>query len=362
MFTGFNLIWSCILVSWIYFARFRWVVMIFAGFLVLGDACGIVLHPGDGEPNYVEWTDRPGDEVVCRWGINASCVVISRNCVITTRHQGGGVGVDVEVGGVTYEIERIWNHPGVTDFSDGSYSGVDLRIAQLADANFVDCAGLYSDYGEAEFEDDIVIGGFGVGRGKVLESEPNDIVYGYEWEEDSAGGNRNLRWCTNRIDFTMDNIQTGDQKHDFVVADFDGPFETVYEGVVAGYDSGGGWFAKVDGEWELVGLTRGVDHAGSRESWFMSKNDPTVADADRMDGLRMSSYAEWAGDVLEEVCRYGECGFDMGDAAEFAGHWLEEDCSELDNYCDGWDINRDGFVDFGDFGVIAGNFSIERDE
>lgn len=343
-------------------------VMIFAGSLVLGDACGIVLHPGDGEPNYVEWTDRPVDEFVGRWGSNASCVVISPNCVITTSHQGGGAGVGVEVGGVTYEVERIWSHPENGNPSENEYGGVDLLIAQLADANFVDYARLYSDNGETEFEDDIVIGGFGVGRGTVLESEPNDIVYGYKWEENSAGGNRTLRWCTNRIDFTMENVQTDDQKHDFVVADFDGPFETAYEGVVACYDSGGGWFAKVDGEWELVGLTRGVEHAGIGESWFMSKYDPRAADADRMDGLRISSYAGWAGDVLEEVCRIGYndalngyCRFDMGDAAEFARYWLEEDCSEFNAYCDGWDFDRSRFVDFADFGVLAG-FEIERDE
>ncbi len=34
--------------------------------------------------------------------------------------------------------------------------------------------------------------------------------------------------------------------------------------------------------------------------------------------------------------------------ARFAEHWLDEDCSELNNWCDGADLEPDGDVDFGD--------------
>lgn len=351
-------------VSWILLARNRWMVMIFAGLLYLGSACGIVLHPGDCEPNYIEWTDRPVDDVVGGWGSHASCVVISPDCVITTRHQGGGVGSSVEVGGVTYRVERIWNHPGVGDPGGDNFGSVDLRIAQLAGADFSDYAELYRDGDEVETGKDIVIGGFGLGRGAALES--SGIVYGYEWDEDSVGVNRRLRWCTNRIDSILDNVQAANngqtlQIHDYVVGDFDGPCETVYEGIVAGRDSGSGWFVEVDGEWKLVGVTWGVEHGESRQSLFGSRLYPTIARADKMYALRMSSYAGWVRDVLQEACRYGDCGVDMDDVAEFARYWLRGDCSGANNNCHGWDVNRDGFVDFVDYGILGGHFTIERD-
>ena len=256
-------------------ARCWWMVMIVVGFTGAGTAYGIVTHPGDGEPNLIEWTDRPVDELVGRWGNNASCVVISPNCVITTRHQGGGAGTGVEIGGVSYRVEKIWNHPGYTNPDDDAYGAVDLRIAKLADADLEHYAELYRQRDEDEFPGGIVIGGWGVGRGETLKSF--GLTYGYAWQDDAVERNRHLRWCTNQIDFARDNIRTSntkgqlDSNHSYVVADFDDPGTTEYEGALAGYDSGGGWFMRTEGEWELVGLNWGVEHAESRQTWFRSE-------------------------------------------------------------------------------------------
>ena len=66
----------------------QWIVMVMLSSLLSGTAPAIVLHPGECEPNLVEWTDRPHDDLIGRWGSNGSCVVVSPNCVVTTMHQG----------------------------------------------------------------------------------------------------------------------------------------------------------------------------------------------------------------------------------------------------------------------------------
>src|SRR3989304_9329776 len=102
-------------------------LMMWIGVLVLLHAAipaqAIILHP-EGEPNLAAWTDRPDDDVVGRWGSNASCVAIARNCIVTTHHQGGGASTSVQIAGVTYSIAQIWNHPTA-----------DLRLVRLFGAN-----------------------------------------------------------------------------------------------------------------------------------------------------------------------------------------------------------------------------------
>ena len=346
--------------------------MIVVGFTGAGTAYGIVTHPGDGEPNLIEWTDRPVDELVGRWGSNASCVVISHNCVVTTKHQGGGIGTGVEIGGVNYRVEKIWNHPGNTNPEDPAYGMVDLRIAQLGGADLDHYVEFYGELDEVDFAGCMVIGGRGVGRGEVLTS--NGLTYGYAWEDMVGASNRSLRWCTNEIDSVQENVIASntngqvDNIHSYVVADFDDPGATEYEGAVAGYDSGGGWFIKTDSGWELVGLTWGVEHAESEEAWFRLKRNPSLPSPDRMYGLRMSSYAEWARDVLECVDREppigdfsGDCKVGVEDVAMFAGWWLEDGCSPENDNCMGRDLNGDERVDFADFAQFAKYFGSESE-
>jgi hypothetical protein len=51
-----------------------------------------------------------------------------------------------------------------------------------------------------------------------------------------------------------------------------------------------------------------------------------------------------------------DCAVDLVDAFEFAVWWLAEDCSSWNDWCLGWDFDRNGCVDIGDFGEIAGQF------
>ena len=101
--------------------------------LLTSSVCfGLVLHPGPGEPNLVTWTDRPEDDVIGKWYkyntsdpnkpiFNASCVAVSSNTIITTRHQGGVVLSNVWLAGVEYTVEQIINAP----------DNVDLRLCRV---------------------------------------------------------------------------------------------------------------------------------------------------------------------------------------------------------------------------------------
>ena len=113
-------------------------------------ASAVVWHPA-GEPNLVTWTDRPADNVVGRWGSNASCIAVSSNCVITVRHAGGGTGTRVKIGGRSYTITQIWNH-----------STADLRLIKLAGANLANFVDVYEDTNEVGKS--IVMGAWGKGR------------------------------------------------------------------------------------------------------------------------------------------------------------------------------------------------------
>jgi hypothetical protein len=82
----------------------------------------------------------------------------------------------------------------------------------------------------------------------------------------------------------------------------------------------------------------------------------------------MSSYSEWAGDVLECVEKAppigdfsGDCRVGVEDVARFADWWLEEGCSEENDYCMGRDLNEDERVDFADFGEFARYFGVESE-
>ncbi|MBE0537320.1 MAG: hypothetical protein IH624_16775 [Phycisphaerae bacterium] len=347
--------------------RWRWMAMVLAGCLISGSAFGIVLHPGKGEPEVENWIDRPADEVMGRWANNASCVAISPNCVITTRHQGGGIGTVVRIAGASYKVEAIWAHPGRVNPLDANYREVDLRIAKLGRANLRHYAALFTGTGEVYKGKCAVIGGYGVGRGSELTKY--GITYGYAW--DGADSNSHFRWCTNSIDAVREDVKSSDPRngslnnHNLVIAAFDDPLTTPAEGAVAAYDSGGGWFVRVDDNWRLAGVTWGADRAQNMETLFRSSTSPTIASPDRMYALRISSYADWIGDVLASVCApghsdlNGDCNVNMQDLARLAAHWLRRDCSGSNNFCFGADINGDGRVDAADLHGLKTDYTAQ---
>jgi len=319
-------------------------------FWAAGSTLAVVLHPA-GEPNLVTWTDRPADDVVGRWGSNASCVAVSSNCVITVRHAGGGINTRVEIGGKTYTIAQIWNH-----------STADLRLIKLAGTNLANFVDIYENIDE-RFKQ-IVIGGYGDGRGALLQN--GGVTYGYQWDGSS---NTTRRFGTNKINRTKNNDTIGDLTSNIVIADFDGLGEgqsTLYEGIVADHDSGGGWFIKDGSIWKVAGLCRAVGihyeqgHEGDlnymlNESWFRDRDDPNVLDPDYLDAVRLSSYATWIYDTIPDVLPgdlNGDDYVDFSDFAVFAQYWLNSDCHAPD-WCLGADFGPDGDVDCADLEEFA---------
>jgi hypothetical protein len=311
---------------------------------------GIILHP-NGEPNPVTWIDRPQSGIVGRWCSNGSCVAVSRNCVITTQHQGGTSG-QVVIDGKSYNIAQIWNH-----------STADLRVVKLENANLRYFVKPYTNTNETNKE--IRIGGYGRGRGTILQT--SGITYGYAWDGSS---NTTLRWCTNKINDTS--TVFGAYTSDILIADFDGLGEgnsTIYEGTIAEYDSGGGWFIYDGGEWKVAGLSRGVEihyaegHEGDNsyllyEAWFRERSDPNELHPDYLDSVRISSYATWITDTIPEVVAgdlNGDDQVDFRDFSVFANYWLTTDCQYPD-WCLGTDYEPDGDVDFSDLAFMLDNW------
>jgi hypothetical protein len=298
--------------------------------LVLCEAAafGVVFHPA-GEPNLATWTDRPDPNIMGRWGSSASCVAISENAVITTRHQGGGIDTPVEIAGNSYLVADVCN-----------CGPADLRIARLDAANLKSYTDIFTDTNE--IEQAIIVSGYGDGRGGLLQS--GGTTYGYSWDNSS---NTTLRFGTNEIDANEEGSTIGSYTSDVVVADFDGLGEggfTTYEAALGTHDSGGGWFIKVGERWQLAGMTRAVERFG--ESWFRNNIFPSVLDPDLMDAVRISSYSAWG---LDNIPAYvagdlsGDNWVDFTDFGVLAYYW-DQTC-ESPGHCEGADFEPDGDVD-----------------
>jgi len=315
--------------------KYYWLFIAILLFLEAISARGVILHP-EGEPNLADWTDRPYDYAVGRWGTNCSCVAVSRNCVISVQHSGTAV-VNIVFDGTAYTAEQIWNHPDA-----------DLRLVKLANANLRHFVGLYTDRNEVGQE--AVIGGYGKGRGAILQT--SGITYGYEW---AASSNTTLRWGTNIVESTIEDSNNWGWISDVVTGDFDGLGEgnsTNYEAMVAAYDSGGGLFIKAGNAWQVAGLFRSVNRAG--ESWFRNKDFPTIPMPDDFDAVRVSSYHQWLSDRIPEVLQgdlNGNDFVDFTDFAVFAQYYLNTDCQEPD-WCLGTDCEPDGDVDLDDLAFL----------
>jgi len=245
--------------------------------ILTGPVFALVLHP-DGEPDLETWTDKPHAEVVGRWGTNGSCVAVGPNYIVTTRHQGGGTNTSVYFGQPPreYKVAEVWLEPS----DDGK---ADLRICRIVKAAGGPAALThyvtpYED--DDELGSDVVIGGYGKGRGAdVLDA--HDELIGYYWQ---GSNNQTQRWGRNRIDATTSATGAGYTSY-VIVGDFD-PFtqNRSLEAAIAEWDSGGGWFVSdSDQQWKLTGLSRAVSN------FDQSLFNPTTI----MDAVRIGPYAEW---------------------------------------------------------------------
>jgi hypothetical protein len=251
---------------------------------IISSSNAIVLHPDSGQP-----AEKPADAVIGRWSYNASFVVIglpennTANAIITTRHQGT-TPASVVIDGTTYDLGTIYNSP------DNS----DIQIAELVGANLANYVPIYTlenpnNPTQNETGEDVVLGGYGKGRGDPVYDDQEQDIIGYKW-----GGNDNetLRWGTNIIDGTA-TVNGLEQ----LVTDFDGPSATgttTYEAAIAEYDSGSGWFINKGGQWYLAGLTYATSNE-EKQSLF----DPP--DDNYAHRLSEPEIATWINTTLETI-------------------------------------------------------------
>jgi len=262
-------------------------------------ALALVQHPNTADyPNSEEppvMSDRPVDAVVGWWNYNASAVAIKPNYIITTCHQGYGVGTTVNFGGVDYRVAEVFQH-----------SKADLRIARIvnpttgADAdltNYVD----YNTNTTSEVGQTAVVGGFGYGRGTAY---PTYYTY-------AETNNKTERWGQNYIEGTGSTYDPSGFSTQLLTANFDnyGAGNWVnYEACVAPYDSGGGWFLKdgVTGSWQVVGLSRVAAPSSFNPAAYM-------------DCVRVSSYATWLNNAFSRSTWNPSSGGDWSTPTNWSG-------------------------------------------
>lgn len=302
----------------------------------------IVLHP-DGEPNLIEWTDRPDPDVVGRWSTNASggakasCVAISTNAIITTRHQGGGIGTSVWFGGIEYTVEEIINEPAPNT--------ADLRICRvkrkIPGPTWLKYTPLYTPTDERR--KDHVIGGYGKGRG-------SPVTGGYRWTDD----NQTQRWGTNKIlnaGWSVDNFDViSPYISDLILSEFNPSGTTIYEAAVAEHDSGGGWYIEetTSGKWLLAALSAYVQYG--QASYY--------SPPEYQWGIRISSYASWISSNIPSRLDgdySGDNEIDLIDFSILAANWKRPDCL-TNNDCNGVDSEPDGDVDLVDLAAFLENW------
>jgi hypothetical protein len=329
--------------------------------LCAGPALGIVFHPGH-EPA-PDWSDKPADQLIGRWSYNGSFVVIAPNWIIGTRHQGTRPDT-VRIGEIDYTTEYSNAWTGGPDATASSAGGMDFQLARLtapdgSDANLTDFADIYTGNFFAGME--LRLGGYGRGRGDDLQATGLDgglITYGYQW---GTRVNSELRWATNRANNVVSRNIDGTTTP-LITADFDDPGAgnpTEYEGTVAEYDSGCGWFVRVGEQWQLLGLTRGVQAHGSPwpasgESWFRRSTAPDTLDPDEIDAIRVSQ-RELRNWIDSTIWRANNTNGD--------GHVTDADYTIwADNYgatnalWEMGDWNQDGSVTDADYTIWADNY------
>ena len=192
---------------------------------------------------------------------NASSVVVGTNQIITTKHQTNGNPSPSAI----FEIPSGANAGIYKTVSETPVPNVDLRVFTVSKldgspANFSTFANVFTG---PLLTYNVVIGGYGRqistplagGTGLNVTSSPNNNTY------DLLQGQNRIYGTATDPTYTF-----GHATH-FILADFDGPTEPGIDGVgklpfeanVAEFDSGGGWFVKADGMWQLIGVTVGTD-------------------------------------------------------------------------------------------------------
>lgn len=259
--------------AWILSVRLFSVLFILAILTSISSpAHAVVLHPGSDSTAYLP---KPDSSIVGSTSSGGGCgvIAIAPNFALTARHVGVNAGSGVYFAGKRYVVSQVH-----------TFGTADLRLLKLknssgGDARLSKFAPLYTR--SDEYGKQIVLGGYGKGRGSTLYN--NGKAYGYGW------GSSAKRFGANKIDGQR-TLSAGGYTSQVLSIDFDAPgsYSAVkYEAANAVIDSGSGWFVKDDGVWKTIAIANAVERGGS--SWY--KNSWGYTDPDRNYGIRMSYYA-----------------------------------------------------------------------
>jgi len=308
------------------------------------EAAAVILHPGQ-----TVVTDKPDDAAIGRYSVNGTFVAIAPDFVVTARHTSP-VSNSLRIGNSFYNWFEIYDHPTA-----------DLRLLKIrktdgTPANLTSYTRLYDPGADGtlthpdEIGNEIVIGGQGRGVASTISN-------GYVWE--ASGENSTQRWGANRIDSTTAALAVGSTVSDVLLADFDplGQFGWVTgEAGIATYDSGGGWFIKVDNIWTVAGMNAYTEHLG--QTWFRDPAQGGVESGDWLAAIRLSSYSQFIYSASPGLFLLGDMdgdgdrdNFDIDDfelaLTDGAGYLTLHPL--LTNYAQRGDIDGDG--DFDNFDI-----------
>ena len=207
-------------------------------------AGAVLIDSGDGSGNTTPPPDDPGFEYVGRRGSLVTAVYLGDGWVLTADHVGIG---PVTLDGITYNPI-----PGAEiqmDNGDGTFA--DLKLFGLQ--TYPNWPMLPISDTTPSIGDDIIMIGGGRDRGAPTSWDPNGPpppgpIGGYLWDTP-----RTIRWGTNQIE---DIPATPIQDTWAIGSLFDaiGQGGTPHEAMAADGDSGGAFFIKRGGTWELAGI------------------------------------------------------------------------------------------------------------
>jgi len=276
------------------------------------------------------------DESTSTGGILASGTLVAEDWVLTAGHvveDGTIEQVAFTLDGVEYDALNWFAHP---DYTGEISVGFDLALIRLTEpVTAVSPATIYTGTGELEQTGTVVgFGRTGTGRTGAIR----------------AAGTK--RAGDNLIGGLGSTIGYSDQ---IVLADFDRPHPNAtgkaapldLEYCAAPGDSGGGWFAELDGQTQLVGVTSFL-HA--------TDGDPDADYGDIMGATRVTDFADWLGDLLPDGPRGGDATLngviDIEDLTVLAANWMETPRAWATG-----DFSGDRTVDIVDLTALAWNWS-----
>lgn len=271
----------------------------------LSPRAAAIIFESTGDPNY-NTTAPTGLLADSGWQYLGSWngfvgTPISPNQFITAAHVGGGVG------------NTFYDASGVPHIATSVSIQNDLAIWTVT-GSFANVAPIYTGSLEGLFP--MTVFGTGSGRGAEF-LNGNGAHAGWLW----GSGNSALRWGTNQFDYAGTFPGLGQM----LVADFDAQ-GGANEATVAGGDSGGASFILVNGQWQLAGITYGVESsfrtnatlgsvfsnvaADNRQGLFAADGSPSLADSvteewgQRWISSRISANQNWIYTQVPEPSTY----------------------------------------------------------